>query len=386
MRFELRSSPNGQLVEEAARAIPLCYLTPTPYGGFALMLWTDSSPRVVPLPQFTTENLGHRAELLRSTLRSVDSYRAEAALAVRSCCEWLWANGLNRIHDALLMAEIDEVAIFSGGPLVGLPLHAATNSTNHYFIDDIAVTYAPSARTLLGPAASGALSTTRGRILIVDEPKPVSGEPLRLSAVETRTIGDIARHAGLEPIVLSHEAATKDAILTELRGADAFHFSGHALAEPGSPEMSRLEVAPSARITVADLRVFELKEGFLVTLSACESAVVGRPLPEEAIGLPGSLLEAGAAGVLGTLWEVRDSPSASYMLAAFYTNWMVKNMPPHRAMAAAVRWIRASDRSTLVKRFPTIEPGLSSSAAALRFVQDRMAAPDEWCAFIYNGL
>jgi CHAT domain-containing protein len=56
----------------------------------------------------------------------------------------------------------------------------------------------------------------------------------------------------------------------------------------------------------------------LVVLSACQTAITDyQRLPDEAIGLPGGLLQAGVPGVVGTLWAVNDL-SMTLVMAKFY--------------------------------------------------------------------
>ena len=56
----------------------------------------------------------------------------------------------------------------------------------------------------------------------------------------------------------------------------------------------------------------------LVVLSACETGLYDiRSSPDEFVGLPGTFIALGAAGVLGTLWPVSDAATA-LLIARFY--------------------------------------------------------------------
>ncbi len=82
-------------------------------------------------------------------------------------------------------------------------------------------------------------------------------------------------------------------------------------------------------------------------LSACETARPGIRLPDEVVGLPGALLQAGAGGVLATWWPVPDDLALLAMLA-FYERWTVPSAEatptasPVIALAQAQRWLRDS--------------------------------------------
>jgi len=78
----------------------------------------------------------------------------------------------------------------------------------------------------------------------------------------------------------------------------------------------------------------------------------GTQLPDEAIGLPTALMEAGAAGVVASLWSVADNSTAQLM-AHFHRLWR------HEAL-----------------RFAQIE---------LRRQED-FAHPFYWACFAYSGL
>src|SRR5215467_6226240 len=102
---------------------------------------------------------------------------------------------------------------------------------------------------------------------------------------------------------------------TSMRSAGYIHFACHGSYDPRSPLKSAVILAGGERLTLADVYAQPpLRETRLVVLSACQTGIVDfDKLPEEAIGLPGGFLQAGAPGVVGTLWSVNDLSTALLM-------------------------------------------------------------------------
>ncbi|MGB9872576.1 MAG: CHAT domain-containing protein, partial [Anaerolineae bacterium] len=78
----------------------------------------------------------------------------------------------------------------------------------------------------------------------------------------------------------------------------------------------------------------------LAVLSACQTAITDfRDLPEEAVGLPAGLLQAGAPAVVGTLWPVADA-STALLMTRFYEVLLQEGEPPAQALRRAQLWLR----------------------------------------------
>ena len=89
----------------------------------------------------------------------------------------------------------------------------------------------------------------------------------------------------------------------------------------------------------------------LVVLSACQTAVIdARRLPDEAIGLPAGLLQAGVPAVIGTLWSV-DDLSTTLLMSRFYAYHRQGDpatgegpLSPAAALRRAQAWLRSRHR------------------------------------------
>jgi CHAT domain-containing protein/tetratricopeptide (TPR) repeat protein len=139
-----------------------------------------------------------------------------------------------------------------------------------------------------------------GRVAIVGAP---SGEGLpRLPEVEA----EAAAIAGLYPQSRIELGAVGPADL-EIAGswADVLQFSGHAVANPLVPGLSRL-VSGDEPIYARDLRKLRMTRTRTVILAACEAAAT---TPEDSSGvlsLAVAFLEAGADWVVASLWPIDD--------------------------------------------------------------------------------
>lgn len=147
-----------------------------------------------------------------------------------------------------------------------------------------------------------------------------------------------------------------------LDGYRYLHLATHAFLHPRHPELSVLALSgldPQGRRQEGLVRSHEIEaldlSAELVVLSACKT-VIGSDRGGGALaGLPRSFLQAGAGGVVVSLWEVGDAATVDLM-ERFYRGVLVQGLTP---------------------------------AAALRAAQVRMVgrgwAPYHWAAFVFYG-
>ncbi len=84
-----------------------------------------------------------------------------------------------------------------------------------------------------------------------------------------------------------------------------------------------------------------------MVLSACETGLLEiTSNPDEFIGLPGTFMALGAAGVVGTLWPVNDTATA-LLMARFYELHIGERLPPASALSRAQAWLRQATNSDL---------------------------------------
>jgi CHAT domain-containing protein len=148
--------------------------------------------------------------------------------------------------------------------------------------------------------------------------------------------------------VLRGAAATPDAVLEALKGRTYWHFASHGAFSWEDARSSALVMHGNAPLTVGRLLETDgLGRPRLVVLSACETGLSEiRSNPDEFVGLPGSFLALGAAGVLGTLWPVSDAATA-LLIARFYELHLGDQLSPPTALRRAQTWLREATSEDL---------------------------------------
>jgi CHAT domain-containing protein len=315
-------------IADAASDRPLIYVTYCQWGGIALLVDQAGTVTPIPLPGLSYPALRERLlaylEGSASSRTKPDEWRA----AIDEAGRWLWAT----VMEPLVAQGHRAVTVIPTGYLWLLPLHLAWRPADvpagrRYAMDDMLIAFAPNARVLNQEASAGVRS-----ILVVEQSPAAS--PLPYAAAEAqatlRSFGGEQRH-------LKGRAATRSAVLAALGNFDCLHFICHGLAVPGSPLDSGLLLS-DAMLRLGDVLAARTSAG-LVVLSACETAVTGLTLPDEVVGLPVGFLQAGAAGVVGSLWAVPDRSTAAVM-ALFYQHWREAGETPAHALRNAQRQLR----------------------------------------------
>ena len=331
---------------------PLVYIAGAPGGGVALVVHrspgsADASVETVFLDGFSEERLQEHLKIwfdayegwLHDANLDYDQAEEKWFDAIDTVTAWLWQHVARQVYASLQSLKPDQAFLIPTGLLALLPLHAAwrdESGRREYLQDLLAVSYIPSARALaharrnLGEA---------GRMLAVDEPRPVKASRLPSSHTEVLAISSLFE----KPQILEHEKATRGAVLQALLKTDVAHFSCHGGANWSDPENSGLVMANDEILTIKDLFELHLAGARLASLSACETGIPGTKLPDEVISLPSALIRAGFAGAIGSLWTVPDKSTAQLM-ASFYQLWRENGMPPAQALARAQRELRAQEK------------------------------------------
>ena len=143
-------------------------------------------------------------------------------------------------------------------------------------------------------------------------------------------------------------------------------------------------MAHDETLTLRDLLDLKLQGLRLAVLSACETGIPGTNLPDEVISLPTGLLQAGAAGVVSSLWSVADL-STMVLLSRFYELWRNQNLPPATALRQAQLWLRDSTGPELAPYLQQSHPDLAAKFAQAPD-QRPFAHPFHWAAFTYTGV
>lgn len=392
------AAPTFADVAEAATPAPIVYLAAAAPGGLALVVRSDDVQHV-PLDELTAGALREQVERHLGTYESYrgdpDAGRSAWVESLDGLCAWLWRVAMGPVVKEI--AGATEAVLVAGGLLGMLPLHAAWTDDNErptgrqYALDVLPLSYAPNARSLTSARAT-ASNVRPGRLLVVAEPRPVSGARLPYASAEAEV--STAAFPGPQ-MVLSGGSATPRNFGAGASAADVLHLACHGFADLAQPLESGLRLAGDRAVTLRDLMAMQLQV-HLAVLSACETSLPGMELPDEVVALPTGLLQAGVAGVVASMWTVPDR-ATSMLMTDFYRRWRWEKGKPVHALRDAQCWMRDStnEEKRAVWREagatgaqwlppPVAEAFLRATAYAEPEARDHASIP-AWGAFTHVG-
>lgn len=394
--------PDFATVRQAADSAPLLYLAATELGGLALCVRSDCPPtaqrhhgevQVHWLP-------GLAEEVLRDIVQTyLDAYRTWRDGGSGAFATWrealdhttrrLWGCVFAPLRDRLPAAMV----LIPTGLLALLPLHAAWTPDEtapdgrRYALDLWRIRYAPNARAVAEAVRlAGGPAQSRGsdRLLAVDEPDNGADPqvaPLVHSAEEVRIVCAGFRDA----TVLAGAQATRAAVLEAAPRSGVLHFSCHGQSDPEQPLLSALLMAGGERLTLQDFLDTRL-HARLAVLSACETGVPGSRLPDEVVSLAAGLLQAGAAGVVSSLWAVSDA-GTMHLMRRFYALWRGECADdPAEALRRAQQWLRERSREEIERAEDATRLVRRRTVPAREAGERPFAHPFYWAAFTYIGV
>jgi CHAT domain-containing protein len=283
------------------------------------------------------------------------------------------------------------VLLLPQGPLGFFPLAIARNPTSG---ETLIKRYELS----LSPGLT-ALSHTRVRAKSIPDSIAAISDPrnnLPFANFETELAN--SWFASNPSSVLSGSNCSLANTLERLRGRSIWHFACHGNFDLTLPLNSGLDLAGKERLTLRELfETRSLGQPRLVILSACETGLYDlTELPHEFIGLPTGFLQAGAAGVIATLWPVWDI-STALLLGRFYDEYLGRRLTPSAALRTAQLWLKDASReelrNTITEWHQNGRVSHENASAILRELDmvwsacdgPPFAAPTFWSGFVHYG-
>lgn len=335
------------------------------------LIVTGSAVRVVPLPGLTARDAHARVVRFLTALDEADRAVGAGGIAARmvreqtllGTLEWLWEAVAAPVLEALgLTSPVPSHGPWTRlwwcptGPLALLPLHAAGRPADpgsdrprpgESVLDRVVSSYTPTLRSLVHAAARGGGRRgdpgAGGAGLLAVAVAEAPGLPV-LHGVR-REAGAVTRlFPGRGHLLLDGPGATRDAVRAALAGHAWAHIACHGSQDLMAPSRTGLHLHDGL-LTVAELATARSEgPGELVYLSACETAMGGAGVPDEAITLAHALQFTGYRRVVATLWSVEDTV-ATQAAEDFYTR-LARTTPPDPGLAAqclhhSVRALRA---------------------------------------------
>lgn len=373
--------PRGLLtpmsVGDVAAVGPVAYIAATGRGGCALVVTADSAVEVVWLDGLTTAELAKRIWAFLGA-RGGPGWEA----AIDDITGWLWPTVMAPLFASMVGQE--PLTLVPMGILGLLPLHAAWRNENGapsgrwYALDERRLTYATNARVLARCRDRASTTPAESLLVIAD------GATLRHASREA----EHARRHFPRATVLGDDPVAVDDVLAGLAQSDVLHFACHGASHPTDPAASCLRLPGGESLTAGEIVARRLTHARLAVLSACESAVPGADLPDETVGLPAAFIEAGAAGVVGSLWEVPDL-STMVLMGRLYELWRSDEVEPAEALRQAQQWLRDAPNREKRERLEDLTelagPELPTLARADWEAGSDQASPLHWAAFTFLG-
>jgi CHAT domain-containing protein len=269
-------------------------------------------------------------------------------------------DGAVRLHRDLLAPAlaglpdgIHRLVVVPDGPLHGLPFDALRDGeTDRLLAERYTVSLAPSA-ALWHHWRNRARVEHGGAVLAIADPDlprgtgPAVAESWRQTGI---TLADLPRAREEAWIAAASGAPGSELRLgpaasehffksTDLRRYDVLHLATHAVVDVEAPERSAVVLASGTEredglLQSREISALELDRA-VVVLAACRSASGLGLRGEGVVGLARSFFEAGAHGVVGSLWPLRDDES-SVLLEGFYRG-LARGSSVAEAMAGARR-------------------------------------------------
>jgi CHAT domain-containing protein len=198
------------------------------------------------------------------------------------------------------------LAIVADGALYALPFATLVTPDNRYLVEQFALSTVPSASVFLRPTPPRASES----LLAVAQPQPGDMERLPGAAAEAR---NVAKHHSRGRYAVG-TAIGPGEFLASAGSVASVHFAGHAKTDVDHPSQSALLFesveGPAEELTAAQIAARRLPSAPLVILAACSTGR-GKLRRNEGIqSLSAAFLQAGARGVVATLWDVDDAQSA----------------------------------------------------------------------------
>lgn len=327
-----------------------------------------------------------RSDVLDETLQNRESFLDDLLQA-------LWKGVMEHVHQYAKQLAVHTLLLLPQGGLQLLPLHAAwrlDDGERRYLLDDYVIYHAPSAWLLRQcRLRSDELGKRRALCVAVKRYKDfLHLRPLPFAHVEAREVSNITKAK-----LMRDKEATAASVVENVQSFTHVHFACHATVS-NDPLAAALQLGGYGAMPRDELQVrqiisdLNLSETRLVTLAACETGVIDYLLSaDEYVGIPGSLLWAGAAGVVTSLFMVHDLASC-LLWRCFYDFHWNQGLEPAAALRAAQRCLRdmtADELRVIAESWRPEDPNAAEELLFAARVDRPFSHPLKWSGFVYVG-
>ncbi|RDW57787.1 hypothetical protein BP5796_12588 [Coleophoma crateriformis] len=294
-----------------------------------VIIVTNSTIRVLPLPDFTYEKVKSAAKDVamagsrsRRHFELVDDFQASSESTLdatfQAVLEWLWDSAVEpalREVSLLIQSNPRRVWWMAGGLAGHMPFHAAgyhrAESVNNT-LSQVVSSYTPTFRVLRHARLRSAAQLQNTQIALITM-QNTSGHASLDIAPETNAI-----HSAFPDGVINLPQPSKSQVLSVLPKCQFVHFACHGSTDPSDPSRSGLwlnpetelesGILPQALLSISALDDLVLQDAYIAFLSACSTASLSSNLDllDEAIHLANSFQAFGYRHVIGSMWGACD--------------------------------------------------------------------------------
>ncbi|KZV67426.1 hypothetical protein PENSPDRAFT_688133 [Peniophora sp. CONT] len=237
---------------------------------------------------------------------------------------WTWA--VHPVLEALNFIKEDagkalpHVIWCPTGPVTQLPLHAAGlyehAQPSSHISNFVVSSYTPSLSALLRCLEKNNEQRASPRMLLVAQTNTPRYGFTALPHVRDESARVRALLHGDEHTFLEDEQAKVNSVLAAINQHTWVHFACHGSQNPTDPTLTSVELYDKP-LTLTDLMRTVSDNAELAFLSACETAVGDKKIPEESAHLAAGMLAVGFKGVVATMWSIHDE-DGPVIVEAYY--------------------------------------------------------------------
>lgn len=288
---------------------------------------TRDNLRILPVTLATrTNNFLHKLQFQLSKFRLgadyLSTFHDQLLRTTQAHLKELYDELLAPISDVL---NSNHLVIVPHASLHYVPFHALWDG-QHYMLDRLSVSYAPSAN--LYALAEKREVNSGGPALVLGVPD----EQAPLIAEEIESL----RSALSNPKIYLGKDASSEVLRSHGASSRLVHIATHGYFRPDNPMFSAIRLGDSY-LNLFDLYQLHLPVD-LVTLSGCATGLNVVAVGDELLGLARGLFHAGARSLVLSLWEVNDLSTTQFMTSFYRELESGKDKPSAlRSAALALR-------------------------------------------------
>jgi tetratricopeptide (TPR) repeat protein len=267
------------------------------------------------------------------------------------------------------------------GPLTFLPIHAAgdySTKDGESLLDYAVSSYTSTLNSLLTPPPQNLCPL---KMLVVIEPHSPGALSLPYTAAELQKIKSRISGECLIELGTADSPSSIDKVLSHLSEVSMVHFACHGTQNLDNPLESAL-LLTDGPMKVSQIMKKPLINASLAFLSACETAVGDKKVPDESIHIAAAMLFAGFRGVVGTMW---------YVYCYSFKDTLVFNFSVYRSIVDSdAPFVADNYYQDLFKAGSGVHPNPHDAARALHLAVRKLrqhtgCSLQRWVPFIHLG-